>query len=671
MATNSLDDLRSAAGPAPEIKKGAVQSRIDQVGNIDDLRSQVRGTSETFGGQMYSTERINPARGDIGTWPKVKAGFLDNPEDKIRQYAQARFPNDPNAINRYGVKDGKVVYLDNTGELRYEDQSFLTDVPAMVPPAIGAGIGATFGPAGAALGGGFGQSVNSMLANLMGEKQTPLGNAKDIAVEASLAAGGEKLAELAVGKENARRAYRAVTPTMMEGGRDLQRLASQMGIPLDAAQLTNSPRLKGTSHVLRMGTDEAADVFQQFDQIQDQKVVGVVQDWLDSISPVRDEVAAGSKAITESGAAIKSAKDQRAAKSGPLYEAAKLDSADPTEVIDLIDTQLDGAKGQLATTLKTIKGYLYREGEEGLEVDDSVKGLHNAKLAIDAILDKNPAQEGALDTTTKRAVIEIKENLVAVLKDSEDYAKGMAVHAENSPPVQSLQENIVGVLSQLKPIQADLVVQKLFGARTPNTIRQAREILESQNPALWQQLKGSWLEGEFLKAGKPNIEGDVINHGAKFAKTLWNPQMRLKVYAALSNEEREVFDALMKVLQATGRTPRGGSRTEFNREAKESIKDDAAPLISKGLNAIQFWNVPSRVAEWWQTASATEYSHKLAQLITSPDSLSQLKQLTRLAPGSEKSWQVIGAVMSTSANEGIQGVTRPYSGTDRLPAQQQ
>lgn len=648
---------------------GELQDFLGSLEAQEQVNQNTAGTYETPTGMMNDPQEIKPSKSGVGVIPQMKASFVKDLDQKAQILAAARFPNDPNAINRYGVHQGRLVYQDDDGSLHYENDDFTPSLAGMVAPAIGATVGGATGSIpGAALGGSFGESVNRLIANYFGEKQTSLGNAGDIAIEGALAGTGQKLGNIVVDKMNAGSGYRAVPTQGMSEARELKQKADEFGIPIDAADLTNSPRLKGTAHVLRMGTDEAADIYQQLDHLQNKRVIMAVDDWLNSISPNREQVSAGSRAIDRSKEAISDAKAARAKESSPHYTKAKQnDTVNPGATHSLIEKELEGAKGSTKLMLEKIRSYLY--DDQGA-ADMSVKGLHNAKLEIDRLLNRNPANPDSLDNTQKRLLTEIKQSLVETLKQSEEYAKGIQKHTDLTPAVTRLQENIVGVLSKLKPIQAESVIQKLYGAKTPNTIRQAKAILQKKDPELWDDMLSSWLEGEFLQAGKPLISGEVVNIGPRFAQRLLNPTTKAKLYAAMSNEQREVFDKLMDVLSSLGRTPKGGSRTQMNQEVRQNMLSESAPVVGSGLNALEFWRVPSRVAEWWQRASLGEYSKTLALMMTDPDSLSKLKEITKLSPNSEKAIKAVGVSMATVIDDAVTATSRPYIEQPRQLSQQ-
>lgn len=659
-----------------DIESGEVQEIIDEGSQQEQFNQQTGGTAENQSGNIFTPQQVLPPVGDTSLATQIKSGFSDDQQNKIRMLAEARFPNDPKAVERYGIKDGKIVYMDDTGALREEEESITASILGASPPVIGAIVGGSLaGPVGAAVGGGFGESIRKLTGSFMGDEQTSLGNAKDIGVEGLLGYLGYKGGELLTNKMNARGGYKAVRPKEIAEARVLQEAATELDVPLDAAQLTNSARLKGTSHVLRMGTEDAADVYQAFDKLQDKKVVTAVMRWLDDISIVRDEVTAGTKMIKASDAAIKEAKGVRSAQSGPLYEAAKSDPTpiDTTDIVKLIDAELASAKGAQKTNLMKIRNLFFKtiEGSDGKPVkvlDDSVVGLHNAKINLDNMLGKSPANASALEKSNIYIASTIKEQLLTALEASPKYMRALEAHKAASPAVNNIVDGIVGVLSKLKPNQAGSVVTKLFGARTPNSIRQAKEIISRKDPALWDELHAAWLEGEFLAAGKSDVAGEVVNHGAKLAQRLTNPAVRAKIKASMSIEQFETFETLMKVLQATGRGAKGGSRTEFNRAAGEEMLQDAKPVAAQVIETVAIQNLPTRISDWWTKASLGEYATTLAKMMTSPNSLNSLKEITRLPPNSEKAYKLIATAMASVSNDAIDfGIDAVAPPRDRMP----
>ena len=50
----------------------------------------------------------------------MEASNIDDPRTKMALFAARRFPDDNSAINRYAIKDGEVIYVDDDGEAYYE-----------------------------------------------------------------------------------------------------------------------------------------------------------------------------------------------------------------------------------------------------------------------------------------------------------------------------------------------------------------------------------------------------------------------------------------------------------------------------------------------------------------------------------------------------------------------
>lgn len=606
------------------------------------------GTFEGPGGQgpvvVRQTYDSGKTAARVGT--ALKAAFVDDPQAKIQIFAKARFPDDPQAAQRYSVVDGQIAYQGSDGNLYLEEGGFVNPVASGIarsalPTTMGT-IGLAAGPAGAGLGAAGGEAINKLIGAGLGDRQTSAGNAADIALEGGLGFAGAKAGQMLGGLAE-RGTARDIGRYNPAEAQALQEAAQRAGIPLEAAQLTNLPSAKARSHYLRMMAGKSADTFQKFDQQQDEAVTSAVSKFLDEVSPVDDAF----EASTRTQAATKGAIDRVqnvATEVGNRYYPQAEASAAPVNiqpVMNNIEELLGSIKDKkLQGQLSEIRTALMEA--DGETLDTSLRGADEAKKIIDRMLEGRGTD--SLDRRARGVVSRIRSDIVKAADEAspEDYAFARAAVAPMFEYKRELEDGVIGAISRLKNPKAQTAANMVFSNQSSMVVGRARHVISGEDPEAWRAILRAFLWGKFTKASQTNVEGEVINRGAKFAKEVFgSPEKQRAMRAAMEPEQFAAFSDLMRVLEATGRVQRAGSRTEFNRLVSGELQDEAAPVtaaVRRGLS-------PSKLLDMFQETQMEDYAAKLADVMTSPDSLKKLKALRQLDPRSKRALEIVGTVL--------------------------
>lgn len=611
------------------------------------------GTFEGAGGQgpVVVQQTFDSGKTAAPFGAAIKAAFVDDPQAKIKIFADARFPNDPEGINRYRVVDGQIAYQGSDGNLYLEEGGYINPVGAGVArsalPTIMGTAGLAAGPAGAGIGAAGGEAFNKLIGAGLGDRQTSMGNAMDIATEGVLGYGGAKAGQL-VGNAAERTTARDIGRYNPAEAQALQEAADRFGIPLEAAQLTNLPSVKARSHYLRMMAGKSADTFQRFDTTQDKAVTEAVTRFLDDVSPMDDAFEATARVQGAGKQAIDAATKVAAELPTPIYDAAKA-TADPLDVkplVDRIDTILAKVKDKkLHSQLMEIRDALH----SGDKLDDTLEGADEVKKLMDRMLDTSPVNDNALGNRGIGIVKSLRRQLIEIADQaSPDYEVARAMAAPMLEYRKSLEDSVIGAISRLKNPKAQTAANMLFTNQSPTVVGRARHIVSKEDPDAWNAIVRTFLWGKFTKASQTNVEGEVINRGAKFAKDVFgSPEKQKVLRAAMEPEQYTAFSDLMKVLEASGRVQRAGSRTEFNRLVSGDLKNEATPItatVRKGLS-------PSRVLDMFQETQMEDYAARLADVMVDPNSLNRLKELRGLDPRSKKALEIAGTVLFVAPNQ--------------------
>ena len=120
----------------------------------------------------------------------------------------------------------------------------------------------------------------------------------------------------------------------------------------------------------------------------------------------------------------------RAQTAGPLYERA-LANETPVNVqpiLDDINTRLGSAKGDIRAALNKAAGLF--KGRDG-KPDTTLAGLHETKLALDALLEKTPTN--SVSRVARRELAEVQSRLVAAMDEASGGTYGQAREAFAGP----------------------------------------------------------------------------------------------------------------------------------------------------------------------------------------------------------------------------------------------
>ncbi len=683
---DALGEILAQGAPAPETfeaHKGDV---------IAEIVSREQVVSEEFPfGQEYRVPKreigmapdVTPASKPAGFGTSFLSGIVDDAPTKMRVIAEKMFPNDPNALRRFGVINGQIVFVNDEGKLERAQggvRDWLGRVLGSAGPAVVGGIvGAAVGPEGigpgamgaAALGSAAGEAYRKIAGNvLLDEPQTSLGNLADIAGEGALAGAGAAIG----GGVSALRGRRAVKgleeldTVAANAERDAIRNAT--GIELDLAQITNNPKLKALKTWATNFPGRASEVMKANRELVDGQVDAAVRRILNSISSETDTAAQGMRGINAAGAAIETARLQVAAKAGPLYRQAFQEKArvDTNAIVGTIQEMIAGAKGPQAAELRRALGYFYTGRGESKALDTSVEGLHATKLALDEMLERRGSS--ALSRVTYRNIVQIKNSLVEALGESSPtYRQAMQVFAEESARlVDPLENSVVGVLAQVDDLAAASAAAKIFnsGNVTPQMVSSARTAIESAeraNPKLqgaWNGLVRQWLGNQFVRAAAETTRGSQMNVAGRFrASIIGTESQKRALVAALEPRANApptdtllMVEDVMSALQMVSRTPTASSATEFNRLLTRELEPGGSIIrgIAQPKKSI-IESVQQRVLERNATA--------IAEALTDPTKIGQLRALRGISDRQQRIAIAAGIIGLTGAGEAGNSVVFP------------
>ena len=589
----------------------------------------------------------------------IKANMVDDPGTKVRIYAKSRFPNldEKEAVSRYAVVDGTVLYAADDGKIYREDPPSFTgwlkdnlaagtiaNAPAVAGAIAGGVAGAAGGPpgviGGGALGAAGGKGYGKAIANIaFDEPQTTGGNIKSMALEGLFTAGGNAAGAL-FGKALTRNLARDISKLDDAAVADMKSKAQALGVELDPAQLTDLPSLKAKKDVLA-SMPTSRDIIAQGAKKQAGQATTAVERFLNQVSPVDGLDEAGMQAREGAKKVLELLHKERSGKAAPLYRQAFEEfQGIPQELA----SRAEGLMKRPAMTEAGKKAVRLAKNE-GIDLADpknSLLGMHYMKLALDDMIE-GAGQQG-FGGTYKRGLVGVKNELVGIMDTlSPTYAQARETFAHFSPNITSVKEGVVSKLADLSDESTQKAAQMLFNPQaSPYTVERVKNLFEKSGlKGDYDAILRAYLQSTFEKAGQQfKTSGGALEQAPNWQVALsGNPRQFRVLEKAMDGPQFQAFKNMMDVFEAMGRTSGAGagSQTMTRQEGARLLRrESGAGMMGQAANLVSPQNVGARVGEWLQEVRLGNHAEKLATVMTSPDGMKKLRELKRLSPNDQR-----------------------------------
>ena len=577
---------------------------------------------------------------------------------------------------RYTVIDGDIAYQADDGKFYKEVVGtgskaayYAPDVLEMAPD-IAAGIAlaptALVNPLLAAGGvGAVSASSNlarQMLANITaGQEIDPY----QVGL-AGLLSGGAELAPVARQAMVERRLAKDIAQVNPNTIASLRAKAGKVGVDLTPAELTDMASLFAQQKVIG-NVPESTKKMQDFYKKREAQVQGAVDDYLGSLSKVEDQYVAGNRGMQALEVQRENLVRARSDAAAPIYRAAFEESVpvNTQPVLEQIDNMMrtQPPTGTAARYLRRVRDLLQRpeidaEGNvlNTFRAEDRLPNLQNAKFEIDSMF-KDEAF-GALDKTIQGQLTGIQENLLRQMGENNPaYTAANRQFERLSQPLNEFDERITGSsLIKMAPDNLKNFANRIFQNPSPEVIKYAKkQIIAGGGEEAWNAVTRAFLEEQWTLAKKPS----KTQQGAKFdTGNTWqnviigDPKQMKSMQAALPPAQFQALRDLADVLEAAGRVKKLGSDTAFNQLITEELmKNPPATSITTGVArtagaALQPQNWGKMIADWAVRKDASANASNIANIITSPDGISRLKELKRMSPTSAQRWAGLAQLLS-------------------------
>ena len=330
----------------------------------------------------------------------------------------------------------------------------------------------------------------------------------------------------------------ALQTLLTEGGEDVDRIietarnkfdiqltrAEAQGIKTNAGQIQRYLSQQPTAQrlfdfyndrVLRM--EDALDTF--FDEIQQAKYLGgFLKSKMSKMEPL-DESAALLDLEDAYESALKKLLEERKQRSQKLYEEA-FDAAEDAEVrIDLSDIvseidanindpQLGDSRRDVLRRFRKIISVPDESKVDftGTGVKDSLRGLDQAMEDLSALYEEFAPGGNRRNKVLAAKVAQYKSQIAQRMEASSPaYAEAKKVWSTDTGHLQLFDRGFLGQLAKAIGTSNDSRVASLVegmfkGTATPEKITLLKDLIQKEDPRVWQNLKANWLRTQLGKA---------------------------------------------------------------------------------------------------------------------------------------------------------------------------
>ena len=638
--------------PAPqETYRGSVTDEF--------LSISPRAGTETFK-SLTDPVAIGDPRMSAGAGTAFMGGIPTDKQSAIKYFAQKRgIPT-----SKYKVIDGNIAYQAEDGKFYKEIVTPLETAGYYAPdvleavPEVATGIATSVASPAVAIPATMGVAGGSnYLRQLIGQQLT--GTPVD-PLQIGISAGTAGIAEavpFGVKALRERKTVRDIAGLDAQAMKDIQSRARDLNISLTPAEITQLNSLMSQQKVLGNIPDSSKKMQQFYEFRETEQIQPAVEKFLSQVSDVTEQTQAGKLGIDALTARKAQLEEARELATEPLYKAsfAEAQPVDVTNIVKNIDEKLKTSKGEQTAFLTKAKSLLYKEPpvidangnvlRQGV-LDDRLDALQNAKFQMDKMFKEDVFS--SLDKKIQGQLKDIQNNLVRTMGvNNPKYLEANKAFAEASKPIEEFTTRKTGTsLTQISPDNLNQFASRVFSGNDPQTIRYVREQIEATNPEAWQAVTRAYMQDVWEKALTPPKaqKGVKLDTGAEWQNLLLGSRKQQdSLRAALGDDAFMALRDLSSVLKSAGSVKKLGSDTAFNQQILKEMQRDAeldptgvaARIIGTGISP-QDWG--KKINEWATERAFSKNADKLADIITSPQGMQQLKELRQMSPTSAKTW---------------------------------
>lgn len=661
-------------------KKSAESSNFTEEILQENVQRHFKQTDEISAITTKPIEKFTGEGGEGASFStQLKQGFVDNPINKVKIYAEARFPNlsEEERMGRYKQQNGEIIFKADNGKWYSETpdistaklKRFAGETVAHAPAIVGATVGeVTGGPITAGILGGAGEAVRKGVGHFaFGEEWTTPEYLKSVGLEGALSATGSipgraamkasrRIGGLAGGLKGSRIAGAVGKESIdFKKAAKIQKLyKDKFGVDLFDAQTTESRRLLDKIN-LYADIPESADLIKHAKAIQDEQAFKAADRFWDRIgSGKRSASEVGGDLSDAAKASIERDRMRMVANAKPHYDKAfaadtRIDITPQLEQLDeIIEETLE--KSPRRKKLLEFKRMLHRtenvNGKDVLVPESRIKQLDELKKTVDTFL-KPKLGDSPIDNTTKKNIRDIKNSILEDLdKANPDYQKARQIWAGDAKAFEKLTDKTR--LQSLADLKGDKnfvpAVNELFSSvrNDEKMMVKLRDRMITESPEMWDEILRTRLEGVFDSV-KRSAEGGSANSAKVFnsfyRNTVGDVKQNKLIMAAMGGKnsaQYKNFADFTDMLRRVGLISRRESTTAVRQESLKAEKRTGILMTAARVHSYPLFTWKKAVLDRITDFRTSRGKRLLAEALIDTNTRGQVLRIKRFGPNTEK-----------------------------------
>lgn len=468
----------------------------------------------------------------------------------------------------------------------------------------------------------------------------PLGQA--IGTALTMGAVGTPSALRSTVGDVARNSLKNVTPEQMKLADFLMKDAQRLGSPLTAAetlsQVTGGNRLTSTQRIVE-NSPKSSQTMADFMNQRPSGNVNAFNQTVNEISPFTTTPLALNQAATNF---IERSEKGLTKRVNPLYKQATVEIMPLQSEITKLK-KLPDYGDAIEDAIKHVTNDPYSKVKNLAETNPKV--LMAAKIYLDTQYQNFlNTTSGNKNTNSSSTAAGASRQLNAYLSEkSPSYAKANNIYegAQNKD-IQPRKQGMLGQLAETSGTtegimgqQRGILMPSAPMATSPKEISATIKLLRREDPNVVKDWTRQNLKSIFDENSQNLQSGANQFGGAKFAADIagnanQKANLRTLVSESASPEAWKGFETMLDVFQAQGKRLPAGSATTFNQAELETLKGGGVgkiPLLPTNL---------SKAMDVYEQFRLGKNTKKLADLLTDPEGLQKLEELSKTKPDTAK-----------------------------------
>ncbi len=390
--------------------------------------------------------------------------------------------------------------------------------------------------------------------------------------------------------------------------------AAKMGIkltPAEAASISTGSAHRAANIQLFLSKQPQLRKISDFYESRASRAVTAINNFAANMAKDLPGIKSPQERLAQaSSATIKELNKRRKDRATKLYDGLRENSVpvDLTPVLQRIERELSNPK------IDPTKRQALEQFRDSLMYDVKVKNpqtgvVEVVQQPVDDVMSIHDRRSASIEkvisdskgTSNYPLILGLRQDVTALLDDASPvYSLARRVFDPTKASLEAVENSAIGRMSSLFEAGNDKAVarsiQEIFNPDVSSrSLRNARRVLQTADPAGWQQIKKFYLNDQLDRFTREQaLEGGVPNFQRHFAQ----PRIRNMMQEILDPAEFENFYRLNDIMGAAFNTVRrGASDTQQFMRAEDLFAEEASGLGQNALSlGLSILRLPGRFA---------------------------------------------------------------------------